>query len=127
MPRRQRGREQRAFVYSAARGLLFNAAKEPQRPALTAARTRLRPIPSGRMGARAVLAELAERAAAEYVAPTLRAKILFALGETDAGFAALDQAREERDQSLSYLKVDPNYAIVQHDPRYALLLARLGL
>ncbi len=77
--------------------------------------------------ARAVLAELAERAAAEYVAPTLRAKILFALGETDAGFAALDQAREERDQSLSYLKVDPNYAIVQHDPRYALLLARLGL
>jgi len=77
--------------------------------------------------ARAILAELEERAAAEYVAPSLKAKILFALGQTDAGFAALEQGREERDQSLSYLKVDPNYAVARTDPRFALLLARMGL
>ena len=77
--------------------------------------------------ARSVLADLEQRSAHEYVAPTLLAKIHFALGEPDAGFALLQKAYAERDQSLSFLKTDVDYEGVRSDPRYREMLHRIGL
>ncbi len=77
--------------------------------------------------ARAVLADLEQRSAHEYVAPTLLAKIHFALGEPDPGFALLEKAYAERDQSLSFLKTDVDYETVRADPRYREMVRRVGL
>jgi TolB-like protein/tetratricopeptide (TPR) repeat protein len=77
--------------------------------------------------ARAVLAELERRSAHEYVAPTLPAKLHFALGEPDRGFALLEKAYAERDQSLTFLKIDLDYKSVRSDPRYREMVSRLGL
>jgi TolB-like protein/tetratricopeptide (TPR) repeat protein len=77
--------------------------------------------------ARAVLADLEQRSAHEYVAPTLLAKLHFALGETDPGFALLQKAWIERDQSLSFLKTDVDYEMVRADPRYREMVHRVGL
>jgi TolB-like protein/Flp pilus assembly protein TadD len=77
--------------------------------------------------ARRVLADLVQRSAHEYVAPTLLAKIHFALGEADSGFALLQRAFAERDQSLSFLKTDVDYENVRADPRYREMLHRIGL
>jgi TolB-like protein/Tfp pilus assembly protein PilF len=77
--------------------------------------------------ARSVLADLEQRSAHEYVAPTLLAKLHFALGETGPGFALLQKALAERDQSLSFLKTDVDYEGVRSDPRYREMLHRIGL
>ncbi len=77
--------------------------------------------------ARSVLSDLEQRSAHEYVAPTLLAKLHFALGETDPGFALLQKALAERDQSLSFLKTDVDYEGVHADPRYREMLHRIGL
>lgn len=77
--------------------------------------------------ARSVLADLDQRAAHEYVAPTLLAKLHFALGEAAPGFALLQKALAERDQSIAFLKTDPDYEGVRADPRYREMLHRIGL
>ncbi len=77
--------------------------------------------------ARSVLADLEQRSAHEYVAPTLLAKLHFALGEAGPGFALLQRALAERDQSLSFLKTDVDYEGVRADPRYREMLHRIGL
>lgn len=70
---------------------------------------------------------LTRRSAHEYVAPTLPAKLHFALGEPDRGFALLEKAYAERDQSLTFLKIDLDYKSVRNDPRYREMVSRLGL
>ncbi|HEX4966298.1 MAG TPA: protein kinase [Thermoanaerobaculia bacterium] len=77
--------------------------------------------------ARSILADLEQRSAHEYVAPTLLAKLHFALGENNPGFALLQKAYAERDQSLSFLKTDVDYETVRADPRYRELLHQIGL
>ncbi len=77
--------------------------------------------------ARSVLADLEQRSTHDYVAPTLLAKLHFALGETGPGFALLQKALAERDQSLSFLKTDVDYEGVRSDPRYGEMLRRIGL
>jgi len=77
--------------------------------------------------ARKVLEQLLERSRAGYLAPTLAAKLHFALGEPDQGFTWLYKALAERDQSLGFLAVDPDYATVRSDPRFARLLEQVGL
>ncbi|HYG61984.1 MAG TPA: protein kinase [Thermoanaerobaculia bacterium] len=77
--------------------------------------------------ARKVLAELEEKKRTGYVAPTVLAKLHFALGETDQGFTWMQKALEERDQGLMFLRVDSDYAAVRSDPRFARLLKEVGL
>ena len=50
-----------------------------------------------------------------------------AVGELDKAFASLDRAFEARSAGLIYLHVDPGYEPLKHDPRYDLLVARIGL
>jgi tetratricopeptide (TPR) repeat protein len=77
--------------------------------------------------ARKVLKELESRARTEYVAASLPAKLYFLLGEPGQGFTWMEKAFAERDQSLNFLKVDPDYEPVRKDPRFQRLLDRIGL
>lgn len=81
---------------------------------------------SGRtMAARGLLAELAARSARSYVSHYPLAVLHTALGETDAAFARLAQAREERSETFVWLRVDPRLEPLRPDPRFAALLAAL--
>jgi serine/threonine-protein kinase len=75
--------------------------------------------------ARGVLASLRARPAP---APTLVAEgwLLAALGETDAAFALLDRAAAEC-QPMANFGGLPSFDPLRRDPRFAALLARLGL
>jgi serine/threonine protein kinase/tetratricopeptide (TPR) repeat protein len=50
-----------------------------------------------------------------------------ALGEIDEAFEAFDRAVDVRAQQLLWIKVDPRFDAVRNDPRFANLLARIGL
>jgi TolB-like protein/Tfp pilus assembly protein PilF len=77
--------------------------------------------------AQKVLAEIDERAAKEYVAPVLRAKVHFALGNIDEGFKWMSKALDERDHGLAFLAVDRDFDAVRKDPRFVALLRSVGL
>jgi serine/threonine protein kinase/tetratricopeptide (TPR) repeat protein len=77
--------------------------------------------------AREILAELEAQAATGYVSPVAFAILHAALGETDATFAALDRAFDDRRGWLAYLKVEPALDPVRADPRFARLVGRMRL
>ncbi|MFY9611822.1 MAG: tetratricopeptide repeat protein, partial [Blastocatellia bacterium] len=82
---------------------------------------------SGERGeARKLLKELKGQGKS-YVFPAFAASIHATLGETDAALALLDQAYEARDPSLIDLKVDPMFDPLRSDPRFTMLLRRMGL
>jgi TolB-like protein/DNA-binding winged helix-turn-helix (wHTH) protein/Tfp pilus assembly protein PilF len=55
-----------------------------------------------------------------------RAIIYAALGDKDAAFEQLDQAYRGRDESLAFIKIDPNLEPLNSDPRFKVLLRRLA-
>ena len=75
--------------------------------------------------ARAILAELEERAKREYVPTFAMATLHYGLGDLDATFALLDQSLEARDFWLVMLDADPGFDYLRRDPRYAALAARI--
>lgn len=77
-----------------------------------------------RQEAEAVLASLRTDPDAS---PYMRAGIHVALGETDAAFSLLDEAVSTHDDLVPDLGIDPVFRPVQGDPRFAALLARMGL
>src|SRR5262249_1155739 len=77
--------------------------------------------------AQKMLAEIDERAAKEYVAPVLRAKVHFALGNFDEGFKWMSKALDERDHGLAFLAADRDFDGVRKDPRFVALLRSVGL
>ncbi len=62
-----------------------------------------------------------------YVSPYEYALVHAGLGDRDAMFAALAKALEERSDFLLYLGVDSAWREYRSDPRFAALLARIGL
>lgn len=76
--------------------------------------------------ARRLLDELKERSKRRYVSPTVIAFIYTALGEKDEAFAWLDKAYDGRDFMLVLLQVDPTFDPLRSDPRFKLLLQRVG-
>jgi TolB-like protein/DNA-binding winged helix-turn-helix (wHTH) protein/Tfp pilus assembly protein PilF len=77
--------------------------------------------------ARNILAELQRLSEYEYVPATDIALIYAGLGEKDQSFAWLDKAFEEHSFTLSNVKVEPRFAPLRSDPRFADLLRRIGL
>jgi tetratricopeptide (TPR) repeat protein len=77
--------------------------------------------------ARAVLAGLEEMMKKTFVCPVFTALIHFTLGENDRGFGWLDQAFEEGDHWIEYIKAFPGFDCIRTDPRYAALLEKLAL
>jgi serine/threonine protein kinase/tetratricopeptide (TPR) repeat protein len=63
----------------------------------------------------------------EYVSSYSFALFYFALGENNQGFKWLDNAYEEREVWMCYLKVDPKLDSVRSDPRFKELLKKMNL
>ena len=62
-----------------------------------------------------------------YLPPYQLAMVYAGLGDWDQAFVALEQATVDADPALAYLAVDPRMRPLRPDPRYARLLALLGL
>lgn len=83
---------------------------------------------SGRSNeARKILDELLSQGAGVYVAPTDVAMIWIGLDDRDEAFRWLRRGVDERDTGVSRLKCSPVLSTYRDDPRYAELLARVGL
>jgi len=82
----------------------------------------------GRTGdAEAILARFDERARRQFVSPLDRALVLDGLGRLDDAFAAIERAEAERISDLVRCRLLPWSDQLQLDPRFALLLERLGV
>jgi TolB-like protein/Tfp pilus assembly protein PilF/predicted Ser/Thr protein kinase len=79
-----------------------------------------------RMGNRnAAIAALSEiESKASYSLPLLSARIHAGLGETENALRWLEQAYNDRSESMIWLKVDPTFNSCRDDPRFQALLAR---
>jgi tetratricopeptide (TPR) repeat protein len=74
--------------------------------------------------ARALLSELVENRARQWVTAYELAVINALLGDADAAFSWLARAEEEHSVGLTYLRVDPRLDAIRADPRFAELLRR---
>ena len=73
------------------------------------------------------LEELRKASSTQYVSPMEFALIYIALGDTERGFAKLEEAFGERAPWLSSLAADPAFDPVRSHPRFAALVARIGV
>jgi adenylate cyclase len=84
----------------------------------------------GRLGRRAealqVLDDLQEASEKQYLSPNDRALVYAALGEWDQSVAWLEQAYEQRDASLVWLKVAPESDSLRSNERFQELLNRMN-
>ena len=94
---------------------------------LAGVRAELLALSGDREGARRLLATVESRFAAEPIPRSIFARIHLALGDTDAVFAWLEKAVEERDQSSRSLKTSPQWDSIRSEPRFQALLARMNL
>ena len=74
-----------------------------------------------------VLRRLHELSRARHVEPLDFAMIHLGLGETNQAFEYFDQAVADRNGWLIYLNADPMFDPIRSDPRFAKLVARVGL
>jgi DNA-binding winged helix-turn-helix (wHTH) protein/Tfp pilus assembly protein PilF len=77
--------------------------------------------------ARRVLADLQAQGEQTYVSSLSVAAVHAALGDSDAAFRSLERALDERAPGLVFLGVEPGWAPLRGDPRFAAVLRRLGL
>ena len=78
-----------------------------------------------RRRAQAILEEL--RTGGSYVAPGELAALYTSLGQRERAFALLEEAYALHDEQLQYLIVEPDFDPLRADPRYGVLLKRVGL
>jgi TolB-like protein/Flp pilus assembly protein TadD len=76
--------------------------------------------------ARRILNDLRAMAASRYVAAPMLAWVHLGLGETDAALACLKTGFEERSFWTVFLKMDPIYDPLRHEPRFQGLLREAG-
>jgi serine/threonine-protein kinase len=74
-----------------------------------------------------LLGELARQRGPGAARPGSLAAICAALGRTNDAFAWLDRGYAERDTWLAFLKVEPKFDRLRSDPRFTVLLRRVGL
>jgi Tfp pilus assembly protein PilF len=77
--------------------------------------------------ARSIIRQLQEQSRKEYVSDFWVATIYVTLGNKDRAFQLLENAFNERSEWILFLKVDPRFASLRGDTRFADLLARIGL
>ena len=63
----------------------------------------------------------------QYVSPFDRALVFAGLNQKDDAIRCLEQAFDDRTPRLIWVKVDPSFDNIRDDPRFAALIARLGL
>ena len=96
----------------------------PDEPAMLA---RVYALSGRKAEARKILDDLKKRSNRSYVAQTVMASIYAALGEKDQAFVWLDKAYDEHDAILVQLRVEPMFDQLRSDPRFTVLLKRVGL
>ncbi|MDQ1559257.1 MAG: hypothetical protein QOD32_2317 [Pyrinomonadaceae bacterium] len=96
-------------------------------PAMLAAPGHAYALSGRREEARAVLASLHALAARQFVSPYHVAVIHAALGETDQAFDWLSRACDVQSEALIWFAVDPMLDALRPDPRFARIMARIGL
>ena len=74
-----------------------------------------------------LVAERLKQSQREYVPPYWIAVLYAGLAEPDKAFEWLEKAYQEKDPSLTRIKVDPKLDPIRSDPRFASLLKRMGL
>jgi TolB-like protein/DNA-binding winged helix-turn-helix (wHTH) protein/Flp pilus assembly protein TadD len=84
-------------------------------------------LAGNRREARKILKTLSDRAKKSYVSPFDIALIYAALGEKNKAFALLDKAAAEHSTFLVYSKWEPRLDPLRSDPRFQILLRRIGL
>jgi len=77
--------------------------------------------------AQQVLEELARSSDGPHASWTEIAIIHAGLGQSDQAFASLEKAYADRDWRLVRMKVEPMFDPVRADPRFGVLLRRIGL
>jgi TolB-like protein/DNA-binding winged helix-turn-helix (wHTH) protein len=83
---------------------------------------------AGRRGeAQKALGDLRQRAEREHVAPNWMAAAYVGLGEKDQALTWLEKAYENRDENMTLLNVDPAFDSLRADPRFIVLIRRIGL
>jgi TolB-like protein/Tfp pilus assembly protein PilF len=84
---------------------------------------------TGRMTeAKQILQEMIERARQEFMSKDLIAELYFKIGDKDKGFRWLEEAYEERERGMTFVKIDPGVdEDVRADPRYKALLKKMNL
>jgi DNA-binding winged helix-turn-helix (wHTH) protein/TolB-like protein/Tfp pilus assembly protein PilF len=65
--------------------------------------------------------------AGTYACPYESAAAWLSLGDTDRAFVLLEEAVAKRSNCLIFLRNDPRMKVLHRDPRYSLLLTRVGL
>jgi TolB-like protein/Tfp pilus assembly protein PilF len=99
----------------------------PHEPALLALLGHLYAVTGRQAAAREIISQLQQLSASQYVSSLYVALIYIGLGEKDQAFAWLDKAYAERSDFLVYLPTDPMADPLRSDPRFPVLLGRLGL
>ena len=89
--------------------------------------THARALLGDRAGAMGLLTRLERLARQRYVPRYHLAMAHTGLGDNESAFAALEAAAEDRDPALANVAVDPRFAPLRSDRRYAELVTRLGL
>jgi tetratricopeptide (TPR) repeat protein len=77
--------------------------------------------------AREKLASLEREESKRYVSPVDLALLYAELGEKDKALDALERAFEVRDAALVYLRSEPGFSSLRSEPRFRLLLEKMGL
>jgi len=108
---------------------LFQAAMAGYQPSprMIASLTRVYATSGRRAEARRMLKEVIAYADSRRLAPYDVAQIYARLDEKDQAFAWLARAREERDEQIVMIKVDPKMDGLRSDPRFSDLLQSIGL
>jgi hypothetical protein len=70
---------------------------------------------------------LEEESRQQYLRSEILAMGYAAVGDLDRAFDSLERAFQARSAGLIYLHLDPGYAPLRGDPRYADLVGRIGL
>ena len=80
-----------------------------------------------RTKAEQVLRDLEDLAKQRYISPGLRVRLHLKLGERDKALDWLEKCYEEQDGACWNLKIDPLYDPVRNEPRFQVLLKKVGL
>ncbi len=94
-------------------------------PRYVAALGALNAIEGDREAALSAIAELDDMSKRMYISPADRSVVFAALGDADETMANLERAHDERSGALVYMRLDPDFAPVQSDPRFTDLVRRM--
>jgi len=99
----------------------------PHDPALLALLGHLYAVSGQKVAARAIISQLQQIGGERYVPSLYLAMIYIGLDDKNQAFTWLDKAYEEHCEYLVYLPTDPMADPLRNDPRFPVLLERLGL